>query len=165
MLECATGRGPYSGMMIDSFKSWRVFVVLALIQLVPAEAASEAADNKQREAHQRSLFASFDQNGNGRVSRQEFVDVILGNLFREFDKNKNGRITRAEFFKHARDQEQAKKEYPLMDAEEKGHITLKDVYRNKALIQQLRNEFAVLDKKKKGYVTLEDLPDLTPDTE
>jgi len=127
-------------------------------EVVPAEVTA-----KQREAYQRSLFASFDQNHNGKLTQSEFVQVIIGNLFRDFDKDKSGKISHKEFLGYAIDKMQAEKEYPIMDAEAKGFITLKDVYRNKALIQRIGQEFGNLDTKGKGYVTLADLPDLTPE--
>lgn len=137
-------------------------VALAFGFLASAHAKSPKPSDAQRESHQRRLFADFDLNHNGKLTRQEFVDVIISHLFQDFDKNNNGQITKAEFFKHARDKPLAEKEYPMMDSEAKGYITLKDVYRNRPFVLRLQTEFKKLDKTNKGYVTLEDLPDLTP---
>ena len=117
-----------------------LIVALALV-LPMSSLAAEPSNDERREAYQHKIFAGFDQNNNGKLTRQEFVDVIIGNLFRDFDKNKNGRITKSEFFEYARDKKQAAKEYPMMDAESKGHIILKNVYRNKPLVQRLEEEF------------------------
>jgi Ca2+-binding EF-hand superfamily protein len=138
-------------------------IIAALASVLAMGAIAEAAPtNEQREAHQHRIFSSFDQNKNGKLTRQEFVDAIIKNLFSDFDKNKNGLITKTEFLEYAKDKKQAAKEYPLMDTEAKGHITLKNVSRNKPLIQRLELEFKKLDRSDKGYVTLSDLPDLTP---
>ena len=127
-----------------------------------ADAETNESSNAQRESHQRRLFADVDRDHNGKLTRQEFVDVIISRLFQDFDKNKNGKITKAEFFEYARDKKLAEKEYPLMDTEAKGYITRKDVDLNQPLISRLQGEFKKLDKSNKGYITLADLPDLTP---
>ena len=150
--------------------SVRLAVQASLAMMVAGFSVSAYADaressessNAQRESHQRRLFADVDRDHDGKLTRQEFVAVIISRLFQDFDKNKNGKITKAEFFEYARDKKLAEKEYPLMDTEAKGYITQKDVDRNQPLILRLQGEFKKLDKGNKGYITLADLPDLTP---
>ena len=137
-------------------------LISSLMVTTQVSAAARDLTNQEREDYQQGLFALFDKNKNGRLSRQEFVDVVIENLFNDFDKNKDGKISKAEFFNHATNKKEAKQEYPVMDSEGKGHFTLKNIYRNKALIKDLEKEFGRLDRKKKGYVELKDLPDLTP---
>ena len=137
-------------------------LMLSLMMTAQVAAAARALTNQEKEEYQRSLFTLFDKDKNGRLSRQEFVDVVIENLFNDFDKNKDGKISKSEFMNHATVQKEAKQEYPVMDSEGKGYFTLKDVYRNKALIKDLEKEFGQLDRKGKGYVELKDLPDLTP---
>ena len=141
-----------------------VLIFLTVGFLGSAHAEQRKPSDVQRESHQHQLFADMDRNHNGKLTRQEFVNEIIGQLFQDFDKNKNGKISKAEFFDYARDKKLAKKEYPLMDTEDKGYITRKDVDRNRPLIARLQSEFKKLDKANKGYVTLGDLPDLTPES-
>ncbi|NWK54619.1 EF-hand domain-containing protein [Verrucomicrobiaceae bacterium N1E253] len=146
-------------------KCFLVMLGILCLSHVHVWAALEEMTPEQKEKNQRRLFADFDGDHNGKLSKQEFVDVIITRLFRDFDQNKDGTISRSEFFAHARDKKKAEQEYPIMDRENKGYIRKKDVYRNKALIENLKQAFRKLDTKGKGYVTLADLPDLTPEDE
>jgi Ca2+-binding EF-hand superfamily protein len=157
----------YSLLMMSAASTLRIrytvsTMVLMLSLVMTCQVTARALTNQEREDYQRGLFTLFDKDKNGRLSRQEFVDVVIENLFNDFDKNKDGKISKLEFFNHATNQKEAKQEYPVMDSEGKGYFTLKNVYRNKALIKDLEKEFGRLDRKKKGYVELKDLPDLTP---
>ena len=138
-------------------------LVCGLVMVSAVSAEPQKADLEDKEKRQRQLFAEFDENGNGVLTKKEFVAEIVDQLFTEFDLNKDGKVTKSEFLTHALDKKKAKQEFPLMDREQKGFLRKKDVYRYKKLIESFEREFAKLDLKGKGYIRFSDLPDLSPD--
>ena len=72
----------------------RKLIAAAALAMFIATAPAALATTASRDAQFNSMFAQFDRNGDGLISREEFPGDGLQFAFA--DRNRNGMITRAE---------------------------------------------------------------------
>lgn len=122
--------------------------LLALGFLLPAGCATRRADGS---AVLMKRFHRADKNNDGRVTRDEFVDLMIAEAFARYDKNGDGFITVAEYTALGG----SPKDYRSMDRRRTGKVSLADAKASRIVRNQMAQPFDEADAAtgNKGYVT------------
>lgn len=96
-------------------------------------------------------FKQVDKNNDGRVTRDEFVDMMIVDAFARYDKSKDGSVTLEEYTALGG----SPKAYRTIDRTRAGKVTLADAKASKLIREQMAQPFdeANAATGKKGYVT------------
>ena len=103
----------------------------------------------KRPATVEALFKRADANGDGRVSRDEFVDFMIEDVFVRYDKNGDMLVTEKEYLANGGTSEL----FRSANVSRTGKVTLAEAKASKALRKQMGVPFAEADVNGDGYVT------------
>ena len=143
-------------------KSIATLLITIFSLLAPLMAAEKPASPAEITAYQTKLFKYMDEDGDGKLTRREFVVIVLYTCFEDMKPDKNGRLSKEQFIKTFGEETNAQTEWAMMDSDRDGLIVFEDAFKNKISIKELEAEFRELDKNNKGYVTLAEVRALKP---
>jgi Ca2+-binding EF-hand superfamily protein len=98
------------------------------------------------------LFKKADVSGDGRVSRAEYENFMIGEMFSHYDKNGDSFITEAEFVADGG----TVKTFREINVSGSGKITLIEAKSSKLIRNRLAAPFVEADANGNGYVTWEE---------
>lgn len=113
------------------------------------------ATSPQKNSHTGNLRAQFlraDTNQDNKVSQQEFRYLMIEDMFALFDHNEDGLVTREEFLKAGG----SAKTFAQLDRNGDGRITLEEAKTAKVKLDAVSATFLAADVDRDGYVTLEE---------
>ena len=96
-------------------------------------------------------FQRADRNGDGKVSRIEFTDLMIADAFALYDKDRDGFVSEAEFTAGGGTAET----FRAVDRAGQGKVTLEQVKASKRVRDQMAMPFDEADTSGTGYVTFE----------
>lgn len=99
-----------------------------------------------------ALFAKADTDGDGRVSRDEFADFMVGEVFTNYDRNGDGTVTLEEFVAGGGTPENFRK----INRSGTGRITLAEARASSLVRETMITPFDEADTDGSGYVTWEE---------
>lgn len=143
----------FTGEMPKLFSVLFAFTFLIAAPAFSAEKPSPA----QAAEYQSKLFKYLDVDGDGKLTRKEFVVVALYDVFVRQGLDKSGKLTKAKFIKTFQEKTDAETEWAMMDTDNDGVIEFKDVFKNKNAVAEMDAAFRKIDTQNRGYVTLAQL--------
>lgn len=125
------------------------FLLLAAAALVVAGCATQPQSGN---AALMNRFKQADASGDGKVSRDEFVDFMVTESFANYDKGKKGYVTLEEFTAGGG----TPATYRKIDRDGNGRVTLADAKASKTVREQFAIPFDSADTSRSGYVTFDE---------
>ena len=125
------------------------FLLLAAAALVVAGCATQPQSGN---AALMNRFKQVDASGDGKVSRDEFVDFLVTESFANYDKGKKGYMTLEDFTAGGG----TPATYRKIDRDGNGRVTLADAKASKIVREQFAIPFDSADTSRSGYVTFDE---------
>jgi Ca2+-binding EF-hand superfamily protein len=125
------------------------FLLLATAALVLAGCATQPQSGN---AALMNRFKQADASGDGKVSRDEFVDLMVGESFANYDKGGKGYVTLEEFTAGGG----TPATYRQIDRDGNGRVTLADAKASPIVRKQFVGPFDAADTSGSGSVTFEE---------
>jgi hypothetical protein len=97
-------------------------------------------------------FQQADANGNGQVSRNEFIDLMITEAFANYDKGQKGYVTLEEFTAGGG----TPQTFRQIDRDGNGRVTLADAKASKVVRNQFVKPFDAADTSGTGYVSFDE---------
>ncbi len=97
-------------------------------------------------------FKQADASGDGKVSRDEFVDFMITESFANYDKSKKGYVTLEEFTAGGG----TPATFRQIDRDGNGRVTLADAKASPIVRKQFVGPFDAADTSGSGYVTFDE---------
>jgi len=97
-------------------------------------------------------FQQADADGNGQVSRDEFIDFMVTEAFANYDKGKKGYVTLEEFTTGGG----TPQTFRQIDRDSNGRVTLADAKASKVVRNQFVKPFDAADTSGTGYVSFDE---------
>jgi hypothetical protein len=97
-------------------------------------------------------FQQADADGNGQVSRDEFIDFMVTEAFANYDKGKKGYVTLEEFTTGGG----TPQTFRQIDRDGNGRVTLADAKASKVVRNQFVKPFDAADTSGTGYVSFDE---------
>ena len=135
----------------------RICLIFTLALAAPSVLAKSKPTAEEIAAYQEKLFKQMDEDGDGKLTRREFVVIALYAVFEDQGPDRKGCLSKKKFIKTFKEETDAETEWAMMDTDKDGYITFEDVFKNKTAIRDMEAEFKKLDKSGRGYVTLADV--------
>lgn len=127
-----------------------LILLLALSSLVLAGCAQRKAADGNAALMKR--FQQADVSGDGKVSRDEFVDLMITEAFANYDRTGKGYVTVEEYVAGGG----TPAGYRKIDRRGLGKVTLADAKASKLVRDQMAIPFDQADANNSGYVTFEE---------
>ena len=126
----------------------------SLILLAAAAVALSACvtQPKSGNAALMNRFKQADASGDGKVSRDEFIDFMITESFANYDKGNKGYVTLQEFTAGGG----TPATYRQIDRDGNGRVTLADAKASKVVRNQFVKPFDAADTSNSGYVTFDE---------
>lgn len=124
-------------------------VCLAAALLITGCASPSTSSDSGRPATLKELFDRADANGDGRVSRDEFIDYMVEDVFVRYDKNGNGYVTEEEYVAGGGTPEDFRK----INRSGSGKITLQEAKTSKLVRDTMMPPFDEADVNQNGSVS------------
>lgn len=125
------------------------FLLLAATALILAGCATQPQSGN---AALMNRFKQADASGDGKVSRDEFVDFMVTESFANYDKGNKGYVTLEEFTAGGG----RPATYRQIDRDGNGRITLADAKASRIVRNQFVGPFDAADASGSGYVTFDE---------
>lgn len=122
----------------------------AALLMLPGGCAQREAATGDAALLQR--FKQADVSGDGKVSRDEFTDFLITESFQSYDKNGNGYVTLEEFVAGGGTEETFRK----IDRRGTGKVTLADAKASRVIRDRMVKPFDEADTTRSGYLTFEE---------
>jgi Ca2+-binding EF-hand superfamily protein len=131
----------------------RLFSLLTPLVMASLLAGCATKSNEGRSAGPLSLeeyFELVDRNGDGRVSRQEFIDFMVVESFYWVDRDEDGFISEPEFISAGGSRE----EFRRIDRNQDGKIAMVEAQKSGLATRMFGQAFDEADTNGDGFVTL-----------
>lgn len=125
------------------------FLLLAVATLVLSGCATQPQSGN---AALMNRFKQADASGDGKVSRDEFIDFMVTEAFANYDKGNKGYVTIEEFTAGGG----TAATYRKIDRDGNGRVTLADAKASKIVRDQFVKPFDAADTSGTGYVTYDE---------
>lgn len=132
-------------------KSLRILTLAALAASVFITGCSSVQPKSGNSALMKR-FKQADKNGDGKVSRAEFTDLMITDAFGYYDKDGKGYVTLEEFVAGGG----TPATYRKIDRNGNGKVTLADAKASKIVRDQFVKPFDGADTSHNGYVTYDE---------